>query len=91
MPLSGVLGSPPENTDYSNTGLHRICPSEGLIVLDDLFQRGIAVKVLDGIAAGDKGSVDVVHKTLATAKKVSWATAGRYGRFWSAKAAFALP
>jgi DNA invertase Pin-like site-specific DNA recombinase len=26
---------------------------EGLIVLNDLFQRGIAVKVLDGIAAGE--------------------------------------
>ena len=26
---------------------------EGLIVLTDLFQRGIAVKVLDGIAAGE--------------------------------------
>ncbi|GAA0995475.1 recombinase family protein [Subtercola frigoramans] len=26
---------------------------EGLIVLNDLFQRGIAVKVLEGIAAGD--------------------------------------
>ncbi|GAA1595761.1 hypothetical protein GCM10009678_92160 [Actinomadura kijaniata] len=25
---------------------------EGLIVLNDLFQRGIAVKVLEGIAAG---------------------------------------
>jgi len=26
---------------------------EGLIVLNDLFQRGVAVKVLDGIAAGE--------------------------------------
>lgn len=26
---------------------------EGLVVLNDLFQRGIAVKVLDGIAAGE--------------------------------------
>jgi len=26
---------------------------EGLIVLNELFQRGIAVKVLDGIAAGE--------------------------------------
>ncbi|WP_433227924.1 recombinase family protein [Actinomadura formosensis] len=26
---------------------------EGLIVLNDLFQRGIAVKVLEGIAAGE--------------------------------------
>ena len=31
---------------------------EGLIVLNDLFQRGIAVKVLDG----------VVHKTLTEAQ-----------------------
>lgn len=37
---------------------------EGLIVLDDLFRRGIAVKVLDGIAAAVKVSVGVVHKTL---------------------------
>ncbi|WP_407929773.1 recombinase family protein [Leifsonia xyli] len=26
---------------------------EGLVVLNDLFQRGVAVKVLDGIAAGE--------------------------------------
>jgi hypothetical protein len=26
---------------------------EGLIVLNDLFQRGVAVKVLEGIAAGE--------------------------------------
>jgi DNA invertase Pin-like site-specific DNA recombinase len=26
---------------------------EGLIVLNDLFQRGIGVKVLEGIAAGE--------------------------------------
>jgi hypothetical protein len=26
---------------------------EGLIVLNDLFQRGIAVKVLEGIGAGE--------------------------------------
>lgn len=41
---------------------------EGLIVLNDLFQRGIAVKVLEGIAAGVKVSVGVIHKTLAAAQ-----------------------
>ena len=26
---------------------------EGLLVLNDLFERGVSVKVLDGIAAGE--------------------------------------
>lgn len=57
---------------------------EGLIVLNDLFQRGVGVKVLEGIAAGEHTERsfilalalalaedrrrDIVHKTLKTAE-----------------------
>lgn len=40
---------------------------EGLLVLTELFECGVGVKVLDGIAAGVRVSVGTVHRILSGA------------------------
>ncbi|BAH33595.1 MULTISPECIES: recombinase family protein [Rhodococcus] len=40
---------------------------KGLLVLTDLFERGVGVKVLGGIAAGVRVSVGTVHRILSGA------------------------
>lgn len=40
-------------TGIPAAGCRRLAGREGLIVLTDLFERGVAVKILEGIAAGE--------------------------------------